>query len=239
LTQLRHNLRRAAFVITVSETSRNKLIERYGAAPDRVGVVYNTPPVAFGMAADAPAIADFRQRYCADGPLLFYPGGSEYRKNVTRLVQTFTRLAQRDEGLVLLVTGNVDPRWDAVLAKIPDALRQRAVFAGRLNDAELRLAYAAADAVVYPSLCEGFGRVCLEAMDTGTSLACSDLPVMHEVAGDYAHYFDPYNVESIIEAVSAALSEGRCSPVRDARFQDTAVKASFLLAMDRFQKTIP
>jgi glycosyltransferase involved in cell wall biosynthesis len=113
------------------------------------------------------------------------------------------------------------------------------VFAGWLNDAELRLAYAAADAVVYPSLCEGFGRVCLEAMDTGTPLACSDLLVMREVAGDYAYYFDPYKVESIAEAVLAALSEGRCNPVRDARFQDAAVKASFLLAMDRFQKTIP
>jgi glycosyltransferase involved in cell wall biosynthesis len=239
LTQLRHNLRRAAFVITVSETSRNKLVERHGVAPERVGVVYNTPPGAFGVAADAETIAGFRQRYCADGPLLFYPGGSEYRKNVTRLMQTFTRLAQRDEGLILLVTGNKDPRWDAELAGIPDALRQQMVFAGRLNDAELRLAYAAADAVVYPSLCEGFGRVCLEAMDTGTPLACSDLPVMREVAGDYAHYFDPHNVESIIEAVSVALSDGRRSPVRDPRFQGPAVRASFLLAMDRFQKTIP
>lgn len=234
LTLLRHNLRRAAFVITVSVTSRNKLIERYSVAPDRVGVVYNTPPVAFTGAAEAAAIADFRHRYYADGPLLFYPGGSEFRKNVTRLVQSFTRLARRDNGLVLLVTGNKDPRWDAALSEIPDALGQRVVFAGRLNDAELRLAYAAVDAVVYPSLCEGFGRVCLEAMDTGTPLACSDLPVMHEVAGDYAHYFDSYSVESITEAVSAALSEGRCSPVRDARFQGSAVRANFLFAMDRF-----
>lgn len=239
LMLLQYNLRRAALIITVSETSRNKLIERYGIDPDRVGVVYNTPPVAFEGAAETVAIGDFRKRYCADGPLLFYPGGSEFRKNVTRLVQTFTRLAQRDDGLVLLVTGNKDPRWDAALAETPGALRQRVVFAGWLNDAELRLAYAAADAVVYPSLCEGFGRVCLEAMDTGTPLACSDLLVMREVAGDYAYYFDPYKVESIAEAVLAALSEGRCNPVRDARFQDAAVKASFLLAMDRFQKTIP
>lgn len=239
LTLLRHNLRRAALVITVSETSRNKLIERYGADPDRVGVVYNTPPVAFEGAAEAAAIADCRKRYCTDGHLLFYPGGSEFRKNVTRLVQAFTLLAQQDASLVLLVTGKADPRWDAALAEIPDALRQRVVFAGRLNDAELRLAYAAADAVVYPSLCEGFGRVCLEAMDTGSPLACSDLQVMHEVAGEYAHYFDPYKVEAIAGALVAALSEGRCHPVRDARFQDAAVKASFLLAMDRFQKTIP
>lgn len=234
LALLRRNLRRAALVITVSETSRNKLVERYGIDPDRVGVVYNTPPAAFEWTAEEGAIVDFSQRYGANVHLLFYPGGSEYRKNVTRLVQAFSHLAQQDDGLVLLVTGNKDSRWDAALAESPDASGQRVVFAGRLSDAELRLAYAAADAVVYPSLCEGFGRVCLEAMDTGTPLACSDLPVMREVAGDYAHYFDPYNVKSITAAVSAALSEGRCSPVRDARFQSPAVRASFLFAMDRF-----
>lgn len=236
LALLRHNLHSAAFVITVSETSRNKLIERYGVAPDRLGVVYNTPPAAFEEFAEAATIDCFRKRYCSTGHLLFYPGGSEHRKNVARLIQAFLKLAQRDTGLTLLVTGNSDPRWGTVLNELPDALRQRVVFAGRLNDVELRLAYAAADAVVYPSLCEGFGRVCLEAMDTGTPLACSDLPVMREVAGDYAHYCDPYNVESISMAAAEALSEGHRSPVRDARFQASSVRASFLLAMDQFQK---
>lgn len=233
LTLLRHNLRRASLVITVSETSRNKLIDRYGIPPDQVAVVYNTPPSAFEDAAEPKATAAFRARYCTEGRLLFYPGGSEYRKNVTRLVKAFSRLAKRDKGLVLLVTGNRDSRWDAVLTTLPDTVARRIEFAGRLNDAELRLAYQATDAAVYPSLCEGFGRVCLEAMETGTPLACSDLPVMREVAGDYAHYFDPNNVESITEAVAASLSVGRCIPVKDVRFQGAAVKADFLRTMNR------
>ena len=234
LALLRHNFRRAALVITVSETSRSKLIERYGMVPDRVEVVYNAPPGAFAAATGTIPIAGFRLRHRAAGSLLFYPGGSEYRKNVTRLVQSFVRLAQRDDGLVLLVTGKQDSRWDAVLAEIPVALRQRVVFVGRLNDAELHVAYAAADAVVYPSLCEGFGRICLEAMETGTPLACSDLPVMREVAADYAHYFDPHDVEAMTGAVAAALMEGRRRPVRDARFEEGAVKEVFMRAMDRF-----
>jgi glycosyltransferase involved in cell wall biosynthesis len=233
LALLRQNLRRAALVITVSETSRNKLIERYGIARNEVSVVYNTLPAAFEGAVEAAEVAVFRKRYCSKGSLLFYPGGSEYRKNITRLILTFSRLAQRDESLILLVTGGKDIRWETALAEIPHEFRQRVIFAGRLNDTELHLAYIAADAVVYPSLCEGFGRVCLEAMDTGTPLACSDLPVMREVAGDYAHYFDPFEIESIADAVAAALSQGHCSPVRDARFREAAVRASFLSAMDR------
>jgi hypothetical protein len=71
-------------------------------------------------------------------------------------------------------------------------------------------------------------------MATGTPLACSDLPVMREVAGDYAHYFDPYDVESITAAVSVALAANRCSSVSDPRFQNATVRDGFLKTMDQF-----
>jgi len=239
LALLRHNLRRASFVITVSETSREKLTERYDIAPDRVGVVYNTPPAAFAVDAGAGLIAEFRKRHGVGGPILFYPGGTEHRKNVRRLVEAFARLARQNDGLTLLVTGEKDARWEVALAGVPDGAIRRVRFSGRLDDAGLRLAYAAVDAVVYPSLCEGFGRVCLEAMDTGTPLACSDLAVMREVAGDYAHYFDPNDIGAIAGAMTAALGEGRRSPARDARFRDVAVREAFLNIVDQFASGRP
>ncbi|MBK5913172.1 glycosyltransferase family 4 protein [Rhodocyclus purpureus] len=239
LTLLRRNLRQAAFVLTVSETSRSKLIERYGVPPDRVGVVYNAPPAAFDGDHGAEGTIDFRARFGLHGRLLFYPGGAEYRKNMMRLVQVFAKLAQSYDDLFLLVTGENNARWSAAIAGLPNVLSQRIVFTGRLDDADLRLAYSAVDAVIYPSLCEGFGRVCLEAMDTGTPLACSDLPVMREVAGDYAHYFDPYCVDSMCQATAAALSQGRRHPVKEMRFQTVAVRDAFLCAMDRFTEAKP
>lgn len=232
LALLRYNLRRASFVLTVSDTSRDKLMQRYGVASQRIGVVFNTPPQAFAGAEQASTIADFRRGLGLTGRVLFYSGGSEYRKNVTRLVQSFALLAQQDEELMLLVTGSREPRWETALAALSLVMRQRVIFAGRLSDAELRLAYDMADAVVYPSLCEGFGRVCLEAMETGAPLACSDLPVMREVAGDYATYFDPYSVEDMAEAVAKAIGKGRGKPRGIARFTTEAVVASFLEAMD-------
>lgn len=233
LALLRHNLRRATSVVTVSESSRTKLIERYELDPGRIGVVYNTPPPAFDAPADPAAVEMFRKRHCPSGPMLFYPGGAEYRKNVGRLVTAFEQLARQDEGLILLVTGSRNPSWEGLLEPLLPDLRQRIVFGGRLSDAELCLAYAAADAVVYPSLCEGFGRVCLEAMETGAPIACSDLPVMREVAGDYAHYVDPYRVESIVEGIEAAIAEGRRAPFRDPRFQQAIVTDGFLAHMDQ------
>ena len=234
LAMLRSNLRRAAHVITVSQTSRDKLVARYSIPPERVSVVYNASTSHFRQAADPTGVADLKSRFTNGGRFLFYSGGSEYRKNVERLVQSFAQLHQEITDLTLLVTGDLDQRWRDALAVIPEDVRRRVVFSGKLSGADLRLAYAAADTVVYPSLCEGFGRVCLEAMEAGAPLACSDLPVMREVAGDYACYFDPHAANSMTEGIAKALARGRTDAVAESRFQEAAVKASFLAALDEF-----
>jgi glycosyltransferase involved in cell wall biosynthesis len=236
LAMLRCNLRRANHVITVSQTSRVKLVERYGIPAERISVVYNAASNDFAFAANADDIMGFKFRHAVQGRFLLYTGGSEYRKNVERLVQAFASLAAGEVDLTLLTTGDPDSRWQAAFAKVPATIKGRVTFAGKLSDQDLRLAYAGADAVVYPSLCEGFGRVCLEAMEAGAPLACSDLPVMREVAGDYPSYFDPINVESIISGISLALARQRRDPVKDRRFQEALVKKSFVQAMNEAEK---
>jgi glycosyltransferase involved in cell wall biosynthesis len=232
-TLLKFNLRRAIYVLTVSETTRDKLIRHHDLASDHIGVVFNTPPQAFLERADVAAAATLYRRLGVAGRVVLYSGGSEYRKNVERLVQAFTLLVEKENTLTLVITGDHDHRWQAALAEHSPELQKRVIFAGRLSDAALRLAYAGADAVVYPSLCEGFGRVCLEAMVTGSPLACSDLPVTREVSGSYGIYFDPRDVNSIAAGVNLALSQGRRKPYIDIRFHDDTVRTSFLSNMDR------
>ena len=233
LAMLRANLHRASHVITVSETSRNKIVERYGLSFEKISIVYNATSHRFAFSAEADDISGFKFCHGLQGRFLLYTGGAEYRKNVDRLVQAFSVLAAKYADLILLTTGSLDLRWQTALAGIPDAIRARVKFSGRLSDSDLHLAYAAADAVVYPSLCEGFGRVCLEAIESGSPLACSDLPVMREVAGDYPCYFDPYDVQSIADGIGTALTMPRRNPSTDVRFNESLVKDSFVKTMGR------
>lgn len=234
LNLLKHNLRCASSVITVSETTRKKLAERYEIKTDKVSVVYNTLPDSFMPSANPHEVRAIRSRYAKGGHLLFYAGGSEYRKNVDNLALGFSIFLEKNPLACLLVTGDSNHRWDSALEKLPKNLSAAIVFAGKLSDQELYLAYKAADAVVYPSLCEGFGRVCLEAMGTGTPLACSDLPVMHEVSEGYAHYFDPKDPISIAGAIQNAVDEGKKSAIVDPRFTRVNVEKQFLAAMSLF-----
>jgi len=232
LALLRSNLRRASHVLTVSQTSKYKLRERYGIPLEQISVIYNAVPEHFARTVDMEDVRDFKSRHALNGRFLLYSGGSEYRKNISRLLNAVSLLFQSDPDFKLFVTGGLDPRWSAALGNVSLKARDRVRFAGRLSEEDLQLAYFAADAVVYPSLCEGFGRVCLEAMEAGAPLACSDLSVMREVAGDYACWFDPYDIGSMVAAIEKALFQNRKRVVRDDRFQSESVQRSFLAAMD-------
>jgi glycosyltransferase involved in cell wall biosynthesis len=234
LAMLRHNLRCADHVLTVSQASRRKIIELYGVAADRVHVAYNAcHPELIAAELDVQTIHALRARYPGQR-LLLYPGGSEHRKNVSGLLEAFSILVVTEpDTWVLLVTGTEDANWTRILNQCDARVVRHVIFLGRLDYKLLKEHYCAVDAAVYPTLCEGFGRVCLESMATGAPLACSDLPVLREVAGEYPQYFDPHNPTQIAAAIRRAVAAGRTTPVHDERFNLAAIQQSFLTLMDR------
>lgn len=90
---------------------------------------------------------------------------------------------------------------------------------GYCDDATLEDLYAAATLMVFPTLYEGFGLPVLEAMIRGVPVACSDIPVLEEVAGSCAVFFDPRSPRALAEAVSGLASdpELRLRLARDGR----------------------
>ena len=72
---------------------------------------------------------------------------------------------------------------------------------------ELVALYRSAAAVVYPSLYEGFGIPCVEAMACGAPVAASNVASLPEVCGDAAVYLDPTSVESIADAIRRVLDD--------------------------------
>jgi glycosyltransferase involved in cell wall biosynthesis len=231
LAMLRLNLKRATHVLTVSEASRTRIQALYGLRA--VSVVCNATDAVFSAQPVADAAVRATRAPYGSAKLIFYAGGSEYRKNVGRLIDALGLMVANGEDVRLLVTGSLDAGWRRSLRGRPKRTLDRVHFLGRLESAGLKIHYASADAVVYPTLCEGFGRVCLEAMLVGTPLACSDLPVLREVTSDYARYFDPVDPQAIAEAIRGAIASGRQIPRQDARFSLGVVTRQFTELMDR------
>lgn len=229
---LKRNLALASRVLTVSQSSRRDLCARYGVSDAFCGVVPNAidPKLTESVAAITEAARLRAER--GPGLHVFYPGGSEHRKNIHRLSEAVRALAQSGKQPHLWITGTRDRGWSVCLDNMPEREAACYHFLGRVSIESLAAQYRACDAVVYPTLCEGFGRVALESMELGVPLACSDIEVLREVAGNYPNYFNPREPSAIAAGILAAANRGPQPARRCEDFQPAHVVGAFLAQMD-------
>ena len=139
--------------------------------------------------------------------LLIASGQRRPYKNWDGLIRA---LALVDEAVRprLVVTGSSDPGTDPLLPVIAGAgLHEWVEVRGWVSEQELTDLYRRARALVMPTLCEGFGLPVLEAMASGLPVLASDIPVLREVGGDAALWFDPYDPASIAAAMTVAATQ--------------------------------
>jgi glycosyltransferase involved in cell wall biosynthesis len=156
--------------------------------------------------------------------VLLYTGGFENRKNLSNLLLSF-KIAQGN-GWVdkLLITGAKDRHWHRLVARF-EINSQSIVFTGHLDSRTLRIAYATSNALIYPSLSEGFGRPNLEAQFAGIPITCSDIPVFREVCGENAVYFDPNDVSDIASSIQAVMEKNSTLKLEKSNFEQNTLAA--------------
>ncbi|ELR98315.1 glycosyltransferase [Gloeocapsa sp. PCC 73106] len=145
--------------------------------------------------ASAIEIAEFKTKYGISKPYFIITGGGGY-KNPLLFFQALAKLPTK-QGFEVVVTGA-----GGLLA--PD-LRELAkgviVHRLQLSDAELRLAYSGAVALVYPSKYEGFGLPVLEAMSCGTPVITTANASIPEVGGEAVIYISDRDADALVEAL--------------------------------------
>lgn len=203
-------IRQLTQVITVSESSKKDIVNYAGVSESRVHVIPNAVDTAFYTVRDPERSAQIvRERYGIIPPYILYISRIEHPgKNHIRLIQAFQELKKREDIPHQLVLAGSD--WDR--AGEVHAAASSSVYANDIRFTEfvptgdLPFFYNAADLFIFPSLYEGFGLPILEAMACGVPVACSNLSSMPEVAGDAAVLFDPYDRESMINALLTILT---------------------------------
>ena len=200
--------RKAEKIITVSEFSKQDIIEKYGVEPEKINVVYNGANEGF-----EPLSEDEKQRvreqYTAGCQYFMFVGSLHPRKNLARLFPAFDIFKERTgSDLKLLIVGE-KRWWTESIQKAYEAMQHKddVVFVGHLQMNELHRVTAAAFASVYVSYFEGFGIPIVEAYKCDVPVITSNVTSMPEVAGDAAILVDPFDVESIASALEVILDE--------------------------------
>lgn len=186
---------RAAAVLTVSEFSRQRIIEWSGVSPDKVINVGNGVDDAY-----SPDVEPYFPEY----PYLLCVSNRKSHKNEPMLIRAFAQ-AQMDNNIRLLFTGKPTPELEELITSL--GVESRVSFFGFVEEEQLPSLYKGALALLFPSLYEGFGLPVIESMACGTPVITSNCTSLPEVAGDAALLVDPDNLVSIRTAIEKVLSD--------------------------------
>jgi len=136
-----------------------------------------------------------------------YVGNAYPHKNLKRLIEAMVSLNKKVKEnieLYLVSSRNVfTKRLEKLIMKLEaeDYIK----LLGFVPDEKLKVLYKRSLAFVFPSISEGFGLPGLEAMNSQTLVACSDIPVFKEIYKDVPIYFNPFDVNSISDSMKLIL----------------------------------
>ena len=199
---------KAKKIITVSEFSKQDIIDNYKVEPDKIDVVYNGANEGFKPLSEEEKIK-IRNQYTAGYQYFMFVGSLHPRKNLARLFPAFDLFKERTGSDVKLLIVGEKRWWTEPIQKAYEAMKHKddVVFVGHLQMAELHRVTAASLASVYVSYFEGFGIPIVEAYKCDVPVITSNVTSMPEVAGDAALLVDPFDIESIAGALELVMDD--------------------------------
>lgn len=203
------SIKKAVRIIADSENTKLDIQKLFYISSAKIDVVYTSKDSMYRQLENKDTILHIKKKYGIKNEFILYVGILEPRKNVTRLVQAYSRLIEENRiKHQLVIAGKKGWAYQEIfntVVKLDSNIKKKIVFAGYVPEEDLPYLYNAADLFVYPSLYEGFGIPPLEAMACGVPVITSNVSSLPEVVGDAGLLVDPYDVEAIGQAIHRIL----------------------------------
>lgn len=193
---------KATRIATVSEFSKKDIAQTYQIYSSKIDVVFNGASKNFKPISEVEKQA-IKDKFTEGTDYFLFVGTIHPRKNVPMLLKAFNQFkTESGTTLKLLIAGKT--MWsNTETTQLLNELEHKAaiVFTGRINDSELAELTAAAKAITYIPIFEGFGIPLLEGMQCGVPVITSNITSMPEVVGDAGILVNPFNQNEIAQAM--------------------------------------
>ena len=193
---------KATRIATVSEFSKNDIVNLYHINPAKIDVVYNGCNELY-IPIDAAVKQQTKQKFSKKCDYFLFVGALHPRKNISRLFEAFDKFKSTQPSDVKMLIVGEKYYWTSDIKQtyLSMKFRDDVVFTGRLSTEELKNVIGAAIALTYVPYFEGFGIPILEAMNCDTPVITSNITSMPEVAKGAALLVDPFSIDSIANAM--------------------------------------
>ncbi len=213
-------------LVTVSDYSRQGILQHFRITPERVFVVGEASDPVFRVLEQprlTPALASLG--ITGNGRTVVYVGGFSPHKNLDALVAAFARIASQREfsDARLVMVGEYKKEvfhsyFGAIRERVEGlGITDRVIFTGYLPDDELVVLLNLSAVLVLPSLMEGFGLPAIEAAACGCPVIATTASPLPTLLGDGGIFIDPTNAEDMELALARVLrSESLRKQMRNA-----------------------
>ncbi|MFY7839620.1 MAG: glycosyltransferase family 4 protein [Lacibacter sp.] len=193
-------LNKARVVITVSDYSRQDILQQFQVASTKINVVGNAANAIFQPISEE-AKEHIKSKYTEGAEFFLYTGSIHPRKNLVNLLKAFSLFKKRlRSNMKLVIAGRMAWKTEEFTKLLSTfKFRNDVLVTGYLQRNELAALTASAYAMVYPSLFEGFAVPPLESLQCGVPAIVSNTSAMPEVGADAYLYIDPESAEDIAE----------------------------------------
>ncbi len=190
----KYTVYKAKKIISVSNSTKKDLINVYNLPEAKIEVVYNGYEKFSRVEPSKFKVKEVSK------PYILYVGTLQPRKNIKTLLQAYYKFNQIYPEYELIIAGKKGWMYNQIFEKVADlGLEDKVFFTDYITDFQLVYLYENALCLVMPSLYEGFGIPLLEAMSFDCPVLSSFASSLPEVGGEACFYFDPNNVNELVE----------------------------------------
>ena len=201
----RRSAKRADWVLTVSEFSKNALMEYYDLDEEKIIITPNGILDFFWKHDNGTSDIGIKHNLKR---FVLYVSRFEPRKNQLGLLDAYLKLELWKQEIQLVFVGGVgiqNSKFQMRYNSLDDKLKKCILVLEELSLRDLKWLYEKCELFVYPSFAEGFGIPPLEALACNANVICSNTTAMSEFRFLGDRLFDPNNQNKLIEKIEFYL----------------------------------
>jgi len=197
-------IKRASHILCVSHTVKNDVIAQFHKSSKEVSVTYEGVDPVFTQKKSL-------RKNTVSEKYLLYVGNVYPHKNIDTLLNAYEIYAKKSAHPQKLVfVGPNDYFYEKLKQQVASKFyAHRVLFFHGLSDEVIKVLYADASALLFPSLMEGFGLPAIEALTMRCPVICSDIPIFHEILGVHATYVNAKLPDDMARAIIYISSKAK------------------------------
>lgn len=178
-------------IMTVSQTSKNDLMEFYKVPSSRITIAPNAYQHINAISEDTNLFTKYP--FIKNGEFFLALSANRWQKNFHWVVE----VAKNNPEKQFIIVGGTD----RLQKNANNEVTKNVFYLGYVSDETVKALYTHCCAFLFPSICEGFGIPPMEALACGAKIIVSNVSCLPEIYKKAAYYIDPYKYDYDLDTV--------------------------------------